>query len=75
MFKKFKDDTLTYLGFYNIYLIITHFLTYWEFKLIIDFNLLPFFVLLAGLNLDYVEEKRRLEFLKYQENWLNNSVK
>jgi len=53
-----------YLGFYNVYLNVVQLLSTWEFTLIVDTDLLPFFILLAGFNINISNNKKKDELVE-----------
>lgn len=64
MLKKLMREVAFYLGFYNVYLNVVQLLSTWEFTLIVDTDLLPFFILLAGFNINTSNNKKKDELVE-----------
>jgi len=64
MLKKIVSEVAFYLGFYNAYLNVVQLLSTWEFTLIVDTDLLPFFKLLAGFNINISDSKKKDELVE-----------
>lgn len=64
MLKRLVREVAFYLGFYNVYLNVVQLLSTWEFTLIVDTDLLPFFILLAGFNINISSNKKKDELVE-----------